>query len=187
MILLQWLGAVVEGVLEPLGVFGVFLLVATEAFLPFLPSELMLFAIGSIGGMGNAEITPIWIVMDVPAWLRTLVHLVPAALFATVGSLVATMFQFRIAAGLGQRRVVALTARLGMTEAGTVHLQEWLARHYRAAVFFSRMLPGARCLLPVLAGAAKLPAGRLYAFATAGSWVWNHLLLWFFYVLSIAT
>ena len=53
----------------------------------------------------------------------------------------------------------------------------WFDRHGRAAVFFGRLVPGVRSLISLPAGASRMPLGRFAAYTTAGSLVWNGLLV----------
>ncbi|HTX32995.1 MAG TPA: DedA family protein [Solirubrobacteraceae bacterium] len=48
----------------------------------------------------------------------------------------------------------------------------WFERYGSPVVFVSRLLPGIRAVFPYAAGAARMPFGRFFGFATLGSIVW---------------
>jgi membrane protein DedA with SNARE-associated domain len=53
----------------------------------------------------------------------------------------------------------------------------WIERHGRSAVFFGRMVPIVRSFISVPAGVVRMPLGQFLLFTTAGSLIWNSVLI----------
>lgn len=143
----------VTGVVEDIGLWGIFLLMAPESACIPIPSEpTMLFA-GFAAERG-----------EYPWWAPGLV--------ASVANLVGSWVAY--AAGyygrtelLEQRRFVHISPK---------HLawaDRFFARHGDKAVFFSRMLPIVRTFISLPAGIARMPFWRFSILTFLGALPWN--------------
>ncbi len=85
---------------------------------------------------------------------------------------------YGLGAWLGRERATAVLSRIPLVDREDVErASAWFDRHGRAAVFFGRLVPGVRSLISLPAGASRMPLGRFAAYTTAGSLVWNGLLV----------
>ena len=62
--------------------------------------------------------------------------------------------------------------------------ESWFEDHGTVAVFVARMIPGARSLISVPAGTARMPLVRFTLLTTAGSAIWNTAMLGAGYLLG---
>jgi membrane protein DedA with SNARE-associated domain len=144
---------------ESLGAVGVGLTILIETVIPPIPSEAVLGAAGVLINDGRLDV-------------------VPVVLFATLGSVLGAMVLYSVGRGLGPRRSHAFLDRLPLVETADVDRTfAWFERHGRSAVFFGRMVPIVRSFVSVPAGVVKMPLPQFLLFTTAGSLIWNSLLI----------
>jgi membrane protein DedA with SNARE-associated domain len=144
---------------ERLGAVGVGLSILLETVIPPIPSEAVLGLAGVLIRSGD---------MDV----------VPVVFFATLGSVLGAIFFYSIGRALGPRRSHAFLDRLPLVETEDVDRTfEWFERHGRSAVFFGRMVPIVRSFVSVPAGVVKMPFLPFLVYTTAGSLIWNSILI----------
>jgi membrane protein DedA with SNARE-associated domain len=149
----------VAGVVDQLGYVGLLLLVALENLFPPLPSELILPLAGFLVGQGRMDF-------------------VLAFAFATAGSLLGALMLYGIGAVVGEERVRRWIRRIPLLEERDVDIgQEWFGRHGGKAVFFGRLVPIVRSVISLPAGLERMPLWRFVIFTTAGSSLWNLLLI----------
>ncbi|CAO0834328.1 VTT domain-containing protein OS=Streptomyces microflavus OX=1919 GN=Smic_64570 PE=4 SV=1 [Streptomyces microflavus] len=88
------------------------------------------------------------------------------------------MALYTIGAVFGRERMHALWAKLPLVKASDlVRTEEWFARHGTKAVLLGRMVPVFRSLISVPAGVERMPLPVFVGLTTAGSLVWNTLLV----------
>src|SRR5829696_2577841 len=105
-------------------------------------------------------------------------NIVPVVLFATLGSVLGAIFFYYVGRALGPRRSHAFLDRLPLVETDDVDKTfAWFERHGRSAVFFGRMVPIVRSFISVPAGVVRMPLGQFLLFTTAGSLIWNSVLV----------
>ena len=144
---------------DKLGAVGVGLTILIETVIPPIPSEAVLGAAGVLINNGRLDV-------------------VPVVLFATLGSVVGAMILYSVGRALGPRRSHAFLDRLPLVETADVDRTfEWFERHGRSAVFFGRMVPIVRSFVSVPAGVVKMPLPQFLLYTTAGSLIWNSLLI----------
>jgi len=149
----------VADVMAALGAPGVGLMTLLESVFPPIPSEVVLPLAGFLAEQGR---------MGLAAVLVT----------STLGSVLGAVLLYGVARRIGQRRSVALLARMPLVDAEDADAATaWFVRHGRAAVFFGRLVPGVRSLISLPAGAARMPLGTFLLYTTAGTVVWNALLV----------
>ena len=149
----------VASVIERLGEVGVGLLTALETVFPPIPSEVVLPLAGFLTRQGD---------LSLPLVLTT----------ATAGSLLGALLLYALGARLGQERMAAALARIPLVDLDDVQrASDRFDRHGRAAVFFGRLIPGVRSLISLPAGTNRMPLLRFVVYTSAGSLLWNGLLI----------
>lgn len=152
--------------MESLGSFGAGLLIFLEAIIPPIPSEIILPLAGFAASQGKLNFF--------------------AALFwCTLGSLITAWLYYGLGAKLGERRTRNLLIKLPLLSARDIERTEaWFEKHGEASVFFGRMLPVFRSLISLPAGVKKMPFLRFSLYTTAGSLIWNSILIGAGYLLG---
>lgn len=149
----------IVALMADLGSPGAGLLVALESVFPPIPSELILPLAGFAASRGDLD-------------------LAAAVAWTTLGSLVGAVVLYALGAKVGEERLRRAARRLPLVrESDLDTVDAWFGRHGGKAVFFGRMVPGVRSLISVPAGVARMPVARFVALTTAGSLVWNSLLI----------
>jgi membrane protein DedA with SNARE-associated domain len=147
------LAELVTGVVDDVGLWGIFLLMAPESACIPIPSEpTMLFA----GFAASDGAYPWW----------------AAALVASVANLVGSWAAY--AAGYFGR--VELLERQKFVHISPKHLawaDRFFERHGDSAVFFGRMLPIVRTFISLPAGIARMPFWRFSVLTFLGAVPWN--------------
>ncbi|HZH22168.1 MAG TPA: DedA family protein [Geodermatophilus sp.] len=144
---------------ERLGAVGVGFAILLETVIPPIPSEAVLGLAGVLINDGRLAV-------------------VPVVLFATLGSILGAVFFYYVGRALGPRRSHAFLDRLPLVETADVDRTfAWFERHGRSAVFFGRMVPIVRSFISVPAGVVRMPFGQFVLYSTAGSLIWNSLLI----------
>ncbi len=147
-------------VIDRIGLVGVALLIALESIVPPIPSELVLLLAGFNVHEGN-------------------LGLVPAIVFATIGSVLGALALYALGALLSEERMERLLTSagrfVGLKRADIDRGVHWFERHGPAVVFFGRLIPVVRSVVSVPAGAARMPLLPFIAYTTAGSLLWNSL------------
>ena len=144
---------------DRLGAVGVGLSILAETVIPPIPSEAVLGLAGVLINDGRMNV-------------------VPVVLFATLGSVIGAIFFYYVGLALGPRRSHAFLDRLPLVETEDVDKTfGWFERHGRSAVFFGRMVPIVRSFISVPAGVVRMPVGQFLLFTTAGSLIWNSVLI----------
>lgn len=145
--------------MDRLGGVGAGAVIAAENIFPPLPSEIILPLAGLSAARGEMS-------------------LAEAIVGTTVGSVVGAIVLYLVGARLGRDRVHRMVARLPFFSADDLAKSEaWFRRYGSAAVLFGRMIPVVRSLVSVPAGIYRMPLVRFLALTTAGSAVWNSLLV----------
>ena len=149
----------VADVMAALGAPGVGLMTLLESVFPPIPSEVVLPLAGFLAQQGRMGLASVLVA-------------------STLGSVLGAVLLYEVARRIGQRRAVALLARMPLVDAEDADAATaWFVRHGRAAVFFGRLVPGVRSLISLPAGAARMPRGTFLLYTTAGTVLWNSLLV----------
>ncbi|WP_245156005.1 DedA family protein [Nocardioides sp. 503] len=153
--LLDWL----VGLMRAVGAPGVGFATALETVFPPVPSEAVLPLAGYTASQGHYG-------------------LVAAIAWATAGSLVGALVLYHAGARLGPQRLSAVAERVPLLHARDVErAMEWFDRHGRTAVLLGRLVPGVRSLISIPAGVNRMPLLQFAGYTTAGSLLWNGLLI----------
>ncbi|MFJ9885374.1 DedA family protein [Streptomyces sp. NPDC091287] len=147
------------GLVETFGGPGAGAAIALENLFPPLPSEVILPLTGFAASQGVLSIAS-------------------ALFWTTLGSVVGAVVLYGIGAVFGRERMHAWWAKLPLVKASDlVRTEEWFARHGTKAVLLGRMVPVFRSLISVPAGVERMPLPVFVGLTTAGSLVWNTVLV----------
>ena len=156
------MGSVVDwvvAVMRTIGAPGVGVATALETVFPPVPSEVVLPLAGYTASQGHYGV-------------------VSAVVWATAGSLVGALLLYYVGAAWGAERVRRTADRIPLVHARDVDRAiAWFGRHGRSAVFLGRLVPGVRSLVSVPAGIDRMPIAQFVLWTTAGSLLWNGLLI----------
>ncbi|MEV4874842.1 DedA family protein [Streptomyces cyaneofuscatus] len=147
------------GLVETFGGPGAGMAIALENLFPPLPSEIILPLTGFAASQG-------------------VLSLASALFWTTLGSVVGAVALYGLGAVFGRERMHALWAKLPLVKpSDLVRTEEWFARHGTKAVLLGRMVPVFRSLISVPAGVERMPLPVFIGLTTAGSLVWNTVLV----------
>lgn len=148
--------------MEQFGYLGIFLMIALENLFPPIPSEIVL----SFGGFMTTK-------SDL-----TITGVVVAS---TLGAVVGAIILYWIGKLLNVERLERIVDRWGRilrTNREDIHrANSWFHRYGIWTVFFCRMVPIVRSLISIPAGMAKMNFLLFLFFTTAGSLIWNLILV----------
>lgn len=145
------------------GYIGVFLLIAAENIFPPIPSEVILL----FGGFMTTY---------------TALHVPGVAAAATLGALLGALVLYAVGRIFNRERLQRIvTGRLGRM----LHLKaddigradDWFSQKGNKTVFFCRFIPIVRSLISIPAGMNGMAMPRFLLYTTAGSLVWNFVLV----------
>ncbi|MFL0447826.1 DedA family protein [Corynebacterium xerosis] len=143
-----------------LGPPGVALAILIETIIPPVPSELFLPLAGFTATTGEFS----W-------W--------SAVIWATGGSVLGAFLLYWAGAALGAHRVRAIADKIPLTKVSDVDKAlDWFDRHGEASIFLGRMVPGIRSIISIPAGLQRMPIGKFALYTTAGSAIWNGVLVY---------
>ncbi|MFZ4272614.1 DedA family protein [Streptomyces arboris] len=147
------------GLVETFGGPGAGMAIALENLFPPLPSEIILPLTGFAASQG-------------------VLSLASALFWTTLGSVVGAVALYGLGAVFGRERMHTLWAKLPLVKpSDLVRTEEWFARHGTKAVLLGRMVPVFRSLISVPAGVERMPLPVFVGLTTAGSLVWNTVLV----------
>ncbi len=145
--------------METLGGPGAALAIALENLFPPVPSEVVLPLAGFTASQGDLS-------------------LVGVILWTVAGSVVGALLLYGLGTWLGVRRLRAVAERMPLVDAGDIDdTMRWFDRHGTKAVFFGRMLPIFRSLISIPAGIYRMRPLVFVGLTTAGSTIWNTVLV----------
>jgi len=143
------------------GYLGIFLLMLVENVFPPLPSELVMPLAGYVAANGE-------------------LHIVPAILAGTAGSVAGSLLWYCAGMWFGRRRIDRLAERHGrwltVSPAQIDAATDWFGRHGRTVLVVGRLLPALRIVVSVPAGILRMPLLPFLAYSAIGSALWNGLL-----------
>lgn len=156
-------------IMDTLGYAGLAFLVALENVFPPIPSEIIL----PLAGFNSSKGT---------------MNVFLAILFATIGSVVGALILYYVGYVFGEERVRAIVRNwgkwLGFKESDVDLADRWFDRHGGLAVAICRVIPIVRSLISIPAGLRKMPLATFVLYTTAGSLVWNTILVYAGYLLG---
>lgn len=156
---------IVIDIMNQFGYVGVAILIAIENIFPPIPSEVIL----TFGGFMTT-------CTSMNAWL--------VIVAATVGSLAGAMILYSIGYLVNPEKIARmLSGRVGRTlklkPEDIGNAQIWFNSKGNLTVFFCRFIPIIRSLISIPAGMAQMPMAKFLLMTTAGTTIWNLVLVWF--------
>lgn len=144
------------------GYLSIFLLVALENVFPPIPSEVIL----TFGGFLTRS---------------TDMSVVGVVLFSTLGSIAGAAILYGVGRLLSVDRLERLVDRYGkvlrVKSSDLERARKFFLRYGNKAVFLCRMVPLVRSLISIPAGMSKMRFGFFLMFTTAGTLIWNMVLV----------
>jgi membrane protein DedA with SNARE-associated domain len=146
-------------VMAALGELGVGLLTLVESVFPPIPSEPILSLAGYLAERDRMNV--VWVVVA-----------------ATAGAVLGALVIYGLGAAFGERRARRWLTRLPLVdEADFDQASAWFQRHGHGVVFFGRFVPIVRSLVSLPAGAQRMPLLPFVVLTSAGSLLWNSVLV----------
>lgn len=149
-------------IMNDLGYFGVFLLIALENVFPPIPSEIIL----TFGGFMT---------------ISTNLTVIGVILSATGGSVVGAITLYIIGLQLNVARLERIIDRWGhilrITKSDIHRADAWFDKYGAWTVFFCRFIPIIRSLISIPAGMSHMNAPLFLLLTTIGTLIWNTVLV----------
>ncbi|MBC1413789.1 DedA family protein [Listeria welshimeri] len=152
----------ITGIMADFGYIGIFLLIMVENLFPPIPSEIIL----TFGGF-MTTVSSLNVVMVI--------------IIATLGSVVGAILLYKVASYFGKERLTKIVLKYGrilrLKESDIERAESFFLKYGSWAVFLCRMIPLIRSLISIPAGMTKMKMSRFLVLTTAGSLLWNTVLI----------
>ncbi|MBC1361433.1 DedA family protein [Listeria welshimeri] len=152
----------ITSIMADFGYIGIFLLIMVENLFPPIPSEIIL----TFGGF-----------MTIVSSL----NVVMVIIVATLGSVVGAILLYKVASYFGKERLTKIVLKYGrilrLKESDIERAESFFLKYGSWAVFLCRMIPLIRSLISIPAGMTKMKMSRFLVLTTAGSLLWNTVLI----------
>lgn len=150
-------------VMNQFGYIGILLLIAIENIFPPIPSEIIL----TFGGFMTTY---------------TSMKILGVIIFSTIGSVVGALVLYGIGRLLTKERLEKILDGklghiLGFKKEDVKKSEEWFIKRGNLTVFFCRFIPIIRSLISIPAGMTKMKLGIFLVLTTAGTVIWNTVLV----------
>lgn len=150
----------VVSLMESLGAPGVGIAILLESLFPPIPSEVVLPLAGFTSTQGQLNVYA-------------------AFLFATLGSVLGAYLLYWLGAAVGAQRMRQVADRMWLVDPEDVDKSlAFFDRYGKVSILLGRLIPGVRSLISIPAGIDRMSLLTFGALTTAGSAVWNALLIW---------
>ncbi|EOT5977691.1 DedA family protein [Listeria monocytogenes] len=152
----------ITSIMADFGYIGIFVLIMVENLFPPIPSEIIL----TFGGF-MTTVTSLNVVMVI--------------IVATPGSVVGAILLYKVASYFGKERLTKIVLKYGrilrLKEADIERAESFFLKYGSWAVFLCRMIPLIRSLISIPAGMTKMKMSKFLILTTAGSLLWNTVLI----------
>ncbi|EAA0109819.1 DedA family protein [Listeria monocytogenes] len=152
----------ITSIMADFGYIGIFVLIMVENLFPPTPSEIIL----TFGGF-MTTVTSLNVVMVI--------------IVATLGSVVGAILLYKVASYFGKERLTKIVLKYGrilrLKESDIERAESFFLKYGSWAVFLCRMIPLIRSLISIPAGMTKMKMSRFLILTTAGSLLWNTVLI----------
>ena len=149
-----WVGEIVD----TWGYAAVLVFLVVENLFPPIPSELILPLAGYYVELGNLTFAGV-------------------LLAATVGSVGGAVILYYFGQLAGRPALERWGHKVRLRPEDLERADVWFARYGDWVVFFGRLVPGVRSVVSIPAGSSSMSMPRFLALTTAGSLIWNALLI----------
>ncbi|EGY4461730.1 DedA family protein [Listeria monocytogenes] len=152
----------ITSIMADFGYIGIFVLIMVENLFPPIPSEIIL----TFGGF-MTTVTSLNVVMVI--------------IIATLGSVVGAILLYKVASYFGKERLTKIVLKYGrilrLKESDIERAENFFLKYGSWAVFLCRMIPLIRSLISIPAGMTKMKMSKFLILTTAGSLLWNTVLI----------
>ncbi|EOI6974767.1 DedA family protein [Listeria monocytogenes] len=152
----------ITSIMADFGYIGIFVLIMIENLFPPIPSEIIL----TFGGF-MTTVTSLNVVMVI--------------IVATLGSVVGAILLYKVASYFGKERLTKIVLKYGrilrLKESDIERAENFFLKYGSWAVFLCRMIPLIRSLISIPAGMTKMKMSKFLILTTAGSLLWNTVLI----------
>ncbi|EHC6485839.1 DedA family protein [Listeria monocytogenes] len=152
----------ITSIMADFGYIGIFVLIMVENLFPPIPSEIIL----TFGGF-MTTVTSLNVVMVI--------------IVATLGSIVGAILLYKVASYFGKERLTKIVLKYGrilrLKESDIERAENFFLKYGSWAVFLCRMIPLIRSLISIPAGMTKMKMSKFLILTTAGSLLWNTVLI----------
>lgn len=152
----------ITSIMADFGYIGIFLLIMVENLFPPIPSEIILTFGGFMTTVSSLNVVMVIIV-------------------ATLGSVVGAILLYKVASYFGKERLTKIVLKYGrilrLKESDIERAESFFLKYGSWAVFLCRMIPLIRSLISIPAGMTKMKMLRFLVLTTAGSLLWNTVLI----------
>ncbi|MBC1375511.1 DedA family protein [Listeria sp. FSL L7-1699] len=152
----------ITSIMADFGYIGIFVLIMVENLFPPIPSEIIL----TFGGFMTTV---------------TSLNVVLVIIVATLGSVVGAILLYKVASYFGKERLTKIVLKYGrilrLKESDIERAESFFLKYGSWAVFLCRMIPLIRSLISIPAGMTKMKMSRFLILTTAGSLLWNTVLI----------
>ncbi|EIA7042270.1 DedA family protein [Listeria monocytogenes] len=152
----------ITSIMADFGYIGIFVLIMVENLFPPIPSEIIL----TFGGFMTTV---------------TALNVVMVIIVATLGSVVGAILLYKVASYFGKERLTKIVLKYGrilrLKESDIERAESFFLKYGSWAVFLCRMIPLIRSLISIPAGMTKMKMSRFLILTTAGSLLWNTVLI----------
>ncbi|MBC1612762.1 DedA family protein [Listeria welshimeri] len=152
----------ITSIMADFGYIGIFLLIMVENLFPPIPSEIILTFGGFMTTVSSLNVVMVIIV-------------------ATLGSVVGAILLYKVASYFGKERLTKIVLKYGrilrLKESDIERAESFFLKYGSWAVFLCRMIPLIRSLISIPAGMTKMKMSRFLVLTTAGSLLWNTVLI----------
>lgn len=144
-------------IIEYLGYFGIFILMAIESSILPLPSEVVMIPAGYLAMQGKMDI-------------------MLAIVAGTFGSLAGALCNYFIAFKIGRIFVVRYGKYFFMKEKHLITTEKFFNKHGEISTFIGRLIPVVRHYISLPAGLAKMKLWKFCLFTLLGAFIWVSIL-----------
>lgn len=152
----------ITSIMADFGYIGIFVLIMVENLFPPIPSEIIL----TFGGF-MTTVTSLNVVMVI--------------IVATLGSVVGAILLYKVASYFGKEQLTKIVLKYGrilrLKESDIERAENFFLKYGSWAVFLCRMIPLIRSLISIPAGMTKMKMSKFLILTTAGSLLWNTVLI----------
>ncbi|EHG0682475.1 DedA family protein [Listeria monocytogenes] len=152
----------ITSIMADFGYIGIFVLIMVENLFPPIPSEIIL----TFGGFMTTVIS---------------LNVVMVIIVATLGSVVGAILLYKVASYFGKERLTKIVLKYGrilrLKESDIERAENFFLKYGSWAVFLCRMIPLIRSLISIPAGMTKMKMSKFLILTTAGSLLWNTVLI----------
>ncbi|MBC1806998.1 DedA family protein [Listeria sp. FSL L7-0993] len=152
----------ITSIMADFGYIGIFVLIMVENLFPPIPSEIILTFGGFMTTVSSLNVVMVIIV-------------------ATLGSVVGAILLYKVASYFGKERLTKIVLKHGrilrLKASDIERAESFFLKYGSWAVFLCRMIPLIRSLISIPAGMTKMKMSRFLVLTTAGSLLWNTVLI----------